>query len=98
MKTTKIILAGLLFTIALVGYSRPVDIEKARTVAQNFMSRTRGTSNTVSDVVIEQFEEQNSFYVINFREGGWVMVSAEDATIMSKIKCCILKTEGFVCL
>ena len=81
MKTTKIILVSLLFAVAGEGYSRPVDIETARMVAQNFMGRARGASNSVSDVVAERFEGQNSFYVVNFREGGWVMVSADDATI-----------------
>jgi len=78
---TKIILVSLLFAIAGEAYSRPVDIETARIVAQKFMGRTRSTSNTVSDVVAERFEGQNSLYVVNFREGGWVMVSADDATI-----------------
>jgi len=83
MKTTKtkIILVILLFAVAGEAYSHPVDMETARRLAQNFMGRMRSTSKTVSDVVTEQLEGHDSFYVVNFREGGWVMVSADDATI-----------------
>ncbi len=82
MKLTKIILSLML--VALIGieaYSNPVDAETAKRVAQNFMGRSRGTSKTVSNVVAEQSEGHNSFYVVNFHEGGWVMVSAENSTI-----------------
>ncbi|MDR2887520.1 MAG: thiol protease/hemagglutinin PrtT [Bacteroidales bacterium] len=56
-------------------------MEKARIVAQNFMGKSRSASKNISDVVTEQFERQNSFYVINFHEGGWVMVAADDIAI-----------------
>ena len=71
----------LLFGHSLDLFSNSVDTETAERVAQNFMSRSRSTSKMVSDVVTERFEEHNSFYVINFREGGWVMVSAENSTV-----------------
>ena len=71
----------LLFGGSFGLFSNPVDIEIAKRVAQNFMNQSRQTSKTVSDVVTERFEGQNSFYVVNFREGGWVMVSSEDKTI-----------------
>ena len=73
MKTikTKII---LLFAVVIEVYSNPVDMETAKRVAQNFMSRSRQVSRTVLDVVVERYEGQNSFYVVNFREGGWIMV------------------------
>jgi uncharacterized protein YpmB len=38
----------------------------------------RRSSTTIMDVVTEKGQGQNSFYVVNFREGGWVMVSADD--------------------
>ena len=81
MKSTKVILAILLLAVAIEAFSNPVDTETAKIVAQNFMSKSRSTSKMVSDVVTERFEGHNSFYVVNFREGGWVMVSAENSTV-----------------
>ena len=82
----KIILVVLLFAVTIKSFPNTVDIETARRVAQNFINLNRQnsgrqSSTTMSDVVVERFEDQNSFYVVNFREGGWVMVSAEDSTI-----------------
>jgi hypothetical protein len=71
----------LLFTSVLESFSNPVNTETAKKVAQNFMNIRRNISNTVLDVVIEKREGQNSFYVVNFREGGWVMISADDSTV-----------------
>lgn len=81
MNLTKVILIVTLFVVSGEAYSNPVDKEMAKIVAQNFMSRSRSASKMVSDVVTEQFEGHNSFYVVNFREGGWVMVSAENSTV-----------------
>jgi len=71
----------LLFTGSIVLFSNPVDIETAKTVAQIFMGKSRHSVKTAFDVVVERFEGQNSFYVVNFREGGWVMVSADNSTV-----------------
>ena len=81
MKSTIFFSVIMLFAVATELFSNPVDIKTAKTVAQNFERKSRGVSRNVSDVVTERFEGQNSFYVINFREGGWVMVSAD--TIIS---------------
>ena len=74
MKTIKKIVSLVILLLAVTTelFSNPVDVETAKIVAQNFTSRSRGVSKTVSDVVTEQFEGQNSFHVVNFREGGWV--------------------------
>ncbi|MDR2569348.1 MAG: Spi family protease inhibitor, partial [Oscillospiraceae bacterium] len=78
----RIILAFfLLFAGVFKAFSNPVDMETAKMIAQNFMNISSQNSKTISDVVIEKFEGQNSFYVVNFHEGGWVMVSAEDKTM-----------------
>ena len=80
MKSTNFFMAIMIFAVSTELFSNPVDIKTAQTVAQNFERKSRGVSKMVSDVVTELFEGQNSFYVVNFREGGWVMVSAEDVT------------------
>ena len=81
MKSTNFFSVIMLFAIAIESYSNPVDIETAKSVAQNFMNKRGNTSKMVSDVVTEQFEGHNSFYVVNFHEGGWVMVSADNSTV-----------------
>jgi hypothetical protein len=72
----------LLSTGVLESYSNPVDTETAKRVAQNFMNIRRNGSNTVSDILIEKRDGQNSIYVVNFREGGWVMVSVDDVAVL----------------
>lgn len=78
---TKIILGIILFAVVTELYSNPVDIETVKIVAQNFINRSSTTSKMVLDVVNECFEGHNSFYVVNFNEGGWVIVSAEYFTV-----------------
>ena len=84
-KKNKIILKSVMFFL-LFGFTiellaKPVDVETAKKVAQNFMNIRRSNTNAVLDVVVERFESQNSFYVINFIDGGWVMVSADDRAV-----------------
>lgn len=82
IEMNRVILAFLLFFASSIeSFSNPVDTETAKKVAQNFMNRSCHTSKTILDVVVERFKGQNSFYVVNFREGGWVMVSADDSTV-----------------
>ena len=81
MKQTKNILMIMFFALSTETFSQHVDIETAKRVAQNFERNSRGVSKMVSDVVTEQFDGQNSFYVVNFSEGGWVMVSADKSTV-----------------
>lgn len=85
MKPIKIISTILLLAMNIQGFSNPVDIETAKRVAQSYMNLSRQSSKTISDIVLdvvaEKSEDQNSFYVVNFRGGGWVMVSAENLTI-----------------
>jgi hypothetical protein len=71
----------LLFGSALDLFSSPVDMETAKRVAQNVMSKSRGASKSVSDIVTERFNGQSSIYIVNFSGGGWVMVSADDAAV-----------------
>ena len=71
----------LLFAGSIELFSNPVDMETAKKVAQNFMGKSRHGLSTALDVVIERHEDKKSFYVVNFREGGWVMISAENSTV-----------------
>ena len=58
-----------------------MDAETALIVAKNYINKGSKISNEVMDIVTERFGGQNSFYVVNFKGGGWVMVSADDSTV-----------------
>ena len=81
MRTIKFISVVMLFALAIKAYSNPIDTELAKRVAQNFTGKSRSISKAVSDVVVERSDGYNSIYVVNFSEGGWVMVSADDSTV-----------------
>ncbi|MDR1761885.1 MAG: C10 family peptidase, partial [Bacteroidales bacterium] len=86
MKTIKkFIIINLLLVVygtsSLMAQSSVVKMKTVTKVAQNFMSNNCNVSKIVSNVIVEKFEEQNSFYVVNFKEGGWVMVSAESSAV-----------------
>ncbi len=59
----------------------PINKEIAKKVAISFMSSKIRTSLVVKNVVIEELNGQISFYVVNFLEGGWAMVSADNSAI-----------------
>jgi hypothetical protein len=58
----------------------PIDIEIAKKVANNFMNSRRSYSK-ILNIVSEYYNNEISFYVINFVGGGWVMVSSDDRTV-----------------
>ena len=59
----------------------PVTRERADTIAQNWLSNVKGTRSAVSETFTLEYEGHNSLYVVNFEDGGFVIVSADDATI-----------------
>lgn len=74
----------LIFLIGFVLCSVAKDIDKktAQVVAQNFMAYGNPTfSTSVGDIYDIKDEGDVMLYVINFMEGGWVMVSGTESTI-----------------
>ena len=85
MKAAKFLLAIMFLAVANGAFANPVDVETAQRVAQNFMNQSRGsTANTIAEAATEfatqRFAGESYFHVVNFQEGGWVMVSGESAT------------------
>ncbi|MGC9332461.1 MAG: thiol protease/hemagglutinin PrtT [Bacteroidales bacterium] len=72
-----VVLMNICFLMA-----NPVDIKMAEKVATNFMSiRRPGKENVITETLKRKSEGIIVYYTVNFEEGGWVMVSAEDNTI-----------------
>lgn len=61
--------------------SSSIDSTAAKMVAVNFLRARCIGPNTIMDLVFEEQNGQTTFYVVNFVEGGWVMVSASDNTV-----------------
>ncbi len=62
-------------------FSSPIDSLAAKKVALNFMDSKRIGPNTILNLVSDVNETQTIFYVVNFEEGGWVLVSASNSTV-----------------
>jgi len=77
----KILVSIFLLYLFYPLWSHPIDSETAKKVAKNFISQRRNTTNEVLNVVTEKMNGESSFYVVNFHEGGWVMVSADDSAV-----------------
>jgi photosystem II stability/assembly factor-like uncharacterized protein len=76
----------LYFVLAVFGYaafSAPVSIEKAQKIAVHYMSHyaSAKTDFHIQNVVIREKQGITTFYIFNFVNGGYVMVSADDAVI-----------------
>ena len=70
------------FMIAVMAFSKPVTIESARLVADNYY-RHYASSNDLSvvDAFSKSFNNITTFYVFNYNAGGFVVVAADDAVI-----------------
>lgn len=62
-------------------FAEPINTETAKLVAKNFMDSERNSENRILNIVTEELNGNTSFYIVNFLEGGWVMVSSENSTI-----------------
>lgn len=58
--------------------AKSITPDLAKTVAVNFFKNVRQSEKTVSEVVESYAGGILTGYAVNFREGGWVMVSAND--------------------
>ena len=70
MKKILITLAGL-FAAAIISFAETVDRDQARTIAFRWLGAEVTESEYVSD----------AFYIFNGKDGGWIMISAEDAAV-----------------
>jgi PKD repeat protein len=78
----KFFLFFLLTAFSFGLFASPVTLESAKSVAVNFYKNYSAKSNVaVSNVITYQKDGLNTFYVITFETGGFVVVSADDAVI-----------------
>lgn len=76
-----IIITSLLIVSTSIIFANPVDRNKAGMVAKNFMTKRFGSNFTITEIVPELYHNTVVVYYVNFDEGGWVMVSANDMAI-----------------
>ena len=78
------ILTAILIIFSLV-CAAPVNIETAKQVANNWYLERSEENNRESVEIIETFftheNLQDIYYVFNFREGGYIMIAADNAVI-----------------
>ena len=70
MKKILITLAGL-FAAAIISFAETVDRDQARTIAFRWLGAEVTESEYGSD----------AFYIFNGKDGGWIIISAEDAAL-----------------
>jgi len=72
----------LLFTGGLSLFGNPINVETAQKVAENFMKmQNPRKSCIVNQILVEKYKSSVVFYIVNFKNNGWVMVSADDNII-----------------
>ncbi len=78
----KFLVLFLLIAFSLGLFASPVTLESAKSIAVNFYKNTTSKSKVViSDAITYQKDGLATFYVITFENGGFVIVSADDAVI-----------------
>jgi len=80
MKRFTLIMLGLFAGIYC--FSKPIDSKTAIKVALNYINyRQPDKTYTVAEVLSESNNDGTFYHIVTFKEGGWVMVSADDAVI-----------------
>jgi len=68
------------FLMAILAFGKPVSMESARQVADNYYKHYAGINNVeVLNAFSKTFNSITTYYVFNYRAGGFVVVSADDA-------------------
>ena len=78
----KIVTFFTAFMMAGMAFSKPVTLESARRVADNYYSHNstlKSGNLNVRDVYRNFFKGMTTFYVFNYQAGGFVVVAADDA-------------------
>ena len=81
MKKSLLSIILMLFGFGL--FASSVSLQSAQTIAEKYYKHfaISKTNSTVTDVITEQKNGVNTFYIFTFSGGGFVMVSADDAAI-----------------
>lgn len=85
MKRRTLLLSVLVLVFVTGMFARKVELADALTVAKNQYARHASISDVsalgVKETIIEKINNQEAFYAFNFEDGGFVIVSAEDAYV-----------------
>lgn len=66
--------------LCINSYASIVDINRAKQVAINFMSSKGNYNITVNNVQIKSLNNVPTLYIVNFNQGGWVIIAADDSS------------------
>ena len=73
------------FICCTSSFAKPVSIEKARQVAENWVIKHTGNQKRIafleedsSDVITAGFTEEPTYHIFHMKGGGWVIVAADD--------------------
>src|SRR6056297_527107 len=69
----------ILLILPLFLFAEQVSIEEAQTIATNWYEQTLGHSSAIQNYKGETIDGYPAYYVFNFTEGGFVVVSGNDA-------------------
>jgi hypothetical protein len=70
------------FLMAILAFGKPVSMESARQVADNYYKHYSGITNVqVLNSFSKTYNGVTTYYVFNYSAGGFVVVSADDALI-----------------
>jgi hypothetical protein len=70
------------FLLAIMAFGKPVSMESARQVADNYYKHYSGITNVeVLNSFSKTYNGITTYYVFNYSAGGFVVVSADDAII-----------------
>ena len=70
------------FMIAVMAFGKPVTMESARLIADNYYSHYAGTDNlNLTNAFSKSFNGINTYFVFNYTAGGFVVIAADDAII-----------------
>ncbi len=76
----KIFTLSAAFMMAILAFGKPVSMESARQVADNYYKHYSGINNLeVLNAFSNKFNNITTYYVFNYASGGFVVVSADDA-------------------
>ena len=78
IKKTNLTLLAILFSIS--GWAQQVDLSTAKTIATNYMNQMRTNGAIVSASHTQLHNGVAAYYIFNFENGGFVMVSADKKT------------------
>ena len=77
----KIFTLFIAIVIASQSFADRVEEKAAKQIAENFFRAYAPSAkaySSINKIIIEKYQEQESFYIYGFEDGGFVIVSADD--------------------